>query len=406
MFGSTILDVAIGMVFVYLLLAVFCSAITEAISRRKNLRAVFLKEGIEHLLRGMPAAAEKIYAHPLIANLARKDEKPSYIAPRTFAIALMDVVGQGQPGATSNERFRAAVAAAAGAAGTGPQGEKELKAALHAVTGDPKLDADAAVEKLATWFDESMDRVSGWYKRKIQVITFLVAVVVTLVANADTLHIAARLWRDPTARAAVVAQATERAKKPPRLTIEYPDPESPIPSAPVDTSAGSAEPSGLTQKDMAQLGQITGWSDDLRRLNVTIMREDLRKDAKMLQCLTVLSQPARIPCEAPAKPGEKKQDLATDPCCVWVAQQLETARQDSALHWVAVGKHLDTFGAWLLWLLSHRLAGWLMTAIAVSLGAPFWFEILNKLIKMRSTGDSPRDKAEAQKPKTPAPAKA
>ncbi|MBI3483807.1 MAG: hypothetical protein HY012_01460, partial [Acidobacteria bacterium] len=263
MFGSAVLDVAIGLVFVYLLLAVFCTAITEAISRRMKLRAVILKEGIDRLLGGIPGASQAIYSHPLIATLARKDEKPSYIAPRAFAVALMDFVGQGQPpGMTSHERFRAAVSSAAGGAATGPQGERELKSALFALAGDPKLAAEAATERLAGWFDESMDRVGGWYKRKIQVITFAVALLVTLAANADTFHILSRLWSDPSLRAVVLAQATERAKKPPRLTIEYPDPDSPIPSAPVDTAAGSsANSSGLTQEDFAAIGQITGWSD-------------------------------------------------------------------------------------------------------------------------------------------------
>lgn len=408
MFGSAVLDVAIGLVFVYLLLAVFCTAITEAISRRMKLRAVILKEGIDRLLGGIPGASQAIYSHPLIATLARKDEKPSYIAPRAFAVALMDFVGQGQPpGMTSHERFRAAVSSAAGGAATGPQGERELKSALFALAGDPKLAAEAATERLAGWFDESMDRVGGWYKRKIQVITFAVALLVTLAANADTFHILSRLWSDPSLRAVVLAQATERAKKPPRLTIEYPDPDSPIPSAPVDTAAGSsANSSGLTQEDFAAIGQITGWSDDLRMLNSWIRRGDLSKDARMQQCLGVLSEPALLPCQVPAKPGEKKQEAASDPCCVWVAKQMDMARQDSALHWTAMGTHPGTLGAWILWLLSHRSAGWLLTAIAVSLGAPFWFEMLNKLIKMRSTGDSPRDKAAAQKPKATTPAAA
>ncbi len=408
MFGSTILDVAIGVVFVYLLLAVFCTAIVEGYSRRKNLRADFLRKGVDELLRGLPDGAQKIHDHPLIANLARKGEKPSYIAPRTFAVALMDVVGEGQSGATSHERFRAAVATAAATATseTAPPSGRDFKAALFALAGDHKLDSDEAVEKLAGWFDQGMDRVSGWYKRKIQVIAFAVAIAVTLVANADTFHITARLWQDPALRAAVVAQATERANKPPRLTIEYPDPESPIPSAPVETATGTADTSALTQKDVAQLGQVTGWSDDMRRLNGMIKVKALAKDAKVQACLKALREPASLPCATPPKPGEATPD-AKDPCCAWVASEMKLANQDSALHWMGVAKNLDTFGAWLLWLLSHRLAGWLMTAIAVSLGAPFWFEILNKLIKMRSTGDSPRDKEKAatQQPKTPAAAK-
>ncbi|MCL4524583.1 MAG: hypothetical protein M1453_09705 [Acidobacteria bacterium] len=400
MFGSALLDVAIGLVFVYLLLAVFCTAITEVFSRRKDWRAVMLKEGIEHIFTGIPDVAQAIYAHPFIKALARKEEKPNHIPPRTFALALMDIAGRGQKGDTPHERFRAAMAGAgASAAGS------DLRSMLFAVAGDPKLDAEVATERVAAWFDESMSLVTGWYRQKMQKISVVVALVVTLVANADTFHIAGRLWSNPTLRAAILAQATERAKKAPQLTIEYPDPDAPIPSAPVEAApAASTAPSGLTQEDLAALGQVTGWSDDLHKLNAEFRRADLRKDANVLPCLTALES-ARRPCQPPPKPGEKVLDPNTDPCCVWVANQLAAARQDSAIHWTAMATHPAEFGAWLLWLISHRAAGWLLTAIAVSLGAPFWFAALQKLIKLRSPSESKGDKASGRTPPATAPAK-
>jgi hypothetical protein len=41
-------------------------------------------------------------------------------------------------------------------------------------------------------------------------------------------------------------------------------------------------------------------------------------------------------------------------------------------------------GDWL-----YHLAGWALTGIAVSLGAPFWFDAVNKLINIRIAGDKP-----------------
>lgn len=35
------------------------------------------------------------------------------------------------------------------------------------------------------------------------------------------------------------------------------------------------------------------------------------------------------------------------------------------------------------WLWGSRAVGWLLTALALSLGAPFWFDLLNKLVNMR-----------------------
>jgi len=38
--------------------------------------------------------------------------------------------------------------------------------------------------------------------------------------------------------------------------------------------------------------------------------------------------------------------------------------------------------------------GWLLTALALSLGAPFWFDLFNKLVNMRHGMGKPEVKAE------------
>ena len=50
---STILDVAIGISFVFMLLSVIASAVTEAISGLLSLRSVTLRQGIERLLKDL-----------------------------------------------------------------------------------------------------------------------------------------------------------------------------------------------------------------------------------------------------------------------------------------------------------------------------------------------------------------
>ena len=56
------------------------------------------------------------------------------------------------------------------------------------------------------WFDDAMDRVSGWYRRRVQVMLWVLAVIVAVTLNADTIRIADHLWKDKTVRAAVVAR--------------------------------------------------------------------------------------------------------------------------------------------------------------------------------------------------------
>ena len=47
---------------------------------------------------------------------------------------------------------------------------------------------------------------------------------------------------------------------------------------------------------------------------------------------------------------------------------------------------------WLWAVVPTHLAGWILTAIAASLGAPFWFDTLNKFMNVRAAGTSPTEK--------------
>ena len=74
LFGSGILEVAISVIFVYLLLSLVCSVLNESIARILALRADTLEAGIRNLLND-PAGqglAEQFYGHPLIKGLARQ----------------------------------------------------------------------------------------------------------------------------------------------------------------------------------------------------------------------------------------------------------------------------------------------------------------------------------------------
>ena len=98
MFGSEILEVAIGLVLVYLVLALICSALSEWIARILALRASTLEDGIRNLLEDPEGnhLAKKIYDHPLVKGLSKKGwinkARPSNIPARTFALALFDTV--------------------------------------------------------------------------------------------------------------------------------------------------------------------------------------------------------------------------------------------------------------------------------------------------------------------------
>ena len=58
-----------------------------------------------------------------------------------------------------------------------------------------------------------MERVSGWYRRKIQLLLFIFALILVVFLNADTLTTARVLWRDDATRASIVARAEAAAQQ-------------------------------------------------------------------------------------------------------------------------------------------------------------------------------------------------
>jgi hypothetical protein len=54
-----------------------------------------------------------------------------------------------------------------------------------------------------------------------------------------------------------------------------------------------------------------------------------------------------------------------------------------------VGWHSDWRQKW-SWLTP---LGWILTILAISMGAPFWFDMLNKVMNIRFAGRSPDEKA-------------
>jgi hypothetical protein len=147
-------------------------------------------------------------------------------------------------------------------------------------------------------FDEVMDRASGWYKRRVQLILFVIALALAGAMNADSFSIGQRLWKDDALRSSLVTQANNTV------------------------AAGKAE------------------------------------------------------C-AKASEGENKADAA--------AKCLDQVKQ---------------FGLPLGW--SHatspqtvpsgfgKVLGLLVTAFALSLGAPFWFDLLSKVSHLRGSGPPAR----------------
>ena len=179
MFGSNVLEVAIGLVFVYLLLSLLCSTINEqVIARFFALRAKTLEEGITNMLANSQGKelVNQLYENPLIKGLSQnaasnKPRKPSYIPADTFAVALMNTkvvqAYKNNPDAANNS----------------------IPEALELLINNTKNDPTKVLATIEAWYNETMDRVSGWYKRRVQLIIFALGLVIAVGLNVDTISI-------------------------------------------------------------------------------------------------------------------------------------------------------------------------------------------------------------------------
>jgi hypothetical protein len=407
------LDVAIGLVFMYLLLAIICTAINEWIAGLFRLRARNLKKAISKLVDApetassdadaestTPRLSDMIWTHPLVDSLKDGKRAPSYIPAPRFVAAFRDVqdsvrvkprdadsATRPRPSKAAKDLARVEKQLSALRKTTAPRIRVASLSEAATIRDDPEGDDNDRIEE---WFNQGMERASGWYKRRIMFLTIAVAIALTVFSNADTIAAARILWHNPTVRAAVVTQAQERARRarPAEsglfVQADYPDKDKPVADAtpgeveednPEDANtAGEDEEtstagSGITEEEQAALSQILGWSRDFREINRDVCRQ--RQERMNAACKP--GQEASPECRAAVDDGPRGG------VCEHIGNGLEPTDRfaPGSSFWPLIWTHL---------------LGWFLTAAAVSMGAPFWFDTLNLFINVRSAGKNPDEK--------------
>jgi hypothetical protein len=219
---NSLIDIAIGMSFTFFVLALFASAINEAITAALGTRAKslegWLTENLTQPATGQAAAAAEatanakqkvaaFYSHPAIKGLTRAGKKPSYVSSEHAITALLDVGAGAKADVNRGYQITAQTAGEIPAliAGlpSGPIKEALESAWLRAGGNVATFRADAE-----RWFDDAMDRLSGWYKRRVQVFLWIFGFAIACALNADAIHLATTLYKDPTVRQLIDAQAS------------------------------------------------------------------------------------------------------------------------------------------------------------------------------------------------------
>lgn len=341
---SGILDVAIGLVFVYLLLSLICSSLTEAAEGFLKLRGKKLCEGLFELFGGLGSDGKgsnfinSFYKNPLIFGLYKGDVNincsttngqtiklnvpsnlPSYIAPQTFALALINQIAGNTPITLDGLKQQIAQST---------EIPESVKASLSTLIGTAEGILEKAIANIENWYSNMGERVGGWYKRHAQYVAFGMALAIAVVGNVDTIIIAKSLMMNSTLRE-----------------------------------------------------QISNAAEQYTQSQSVIRKENLNQISQLESAIKLLEGNQEKEQEQAAKQKqlyELQAKITNDQ-----TQQLsQLADLGLAIGWDANDQRKipGSVGAWI-----EKLLGWFITTLAVSLGAPFWFDLLNKFMNFRTT---------------------
>jgi len=356
------LDVGIGLALVYLLVSLAMTSLSEAIEAFFKKRAVDLERAIAEMLQGDESALNALYDHPLISALfpgpyqqrkqvpagtrllgGTKDAHtasrklgrnlPSYIPRDLFSAVLTELHEKGQV----NDRIQQAIGTISRATGFDP----------------------AATRKgIENWYDNAMDRAAGWYKRRTQARLLWMGLLVAVLANVNSVTIANYLAHAPEARKAAVQIATDASAH-----------------APGWLAAGKAAGAGGAVATPAAAAETPG----------TVAGNST--DGNVVEAPPT---PTPAPTPAPvAKPASASAAPTPEAYYHDYSDQLE--KIGLPIGWSDASKKQTLAGfhntGWARWLLAAFLlaVGYITTALAIMLGAPFWFDLLGRLIVIRST---------------------
>ena len=195
-----------------------------------------------------------------------------------------------------------------------------------------------------TWFNEAMDRLSGTYKRKSTLLAFLIGLVLAIIMNVDSIVLAEHLWKEPAVRQALAANATEFANE--NTTLPVVKPEGDQGTQELATPRDAIE---FFEYQFEGLSIPLGWT----------------------------FEPVELPL------GQKCRLIPIGSNYIWGIKDTK----DSTVCQKINNAPFDTAG-WFL-----KVFGIMFSAAAAAQGAPFWFDILKKIVNVRATGVKPNEKA-------------
>jgi len=379
MTGSVAIDIVLGLIFIYLLYSLLGSLLQEIIATNLGFRAKIQEKAIGRMLdddsmsnnawtdrrrtwarlllgigsllknKGFSSA---FYQHPEIKFKGEDSwhKNPSSLEASSFSKVVVDLlrgtafkVGDDPKKAIDavlNEKGSGNWTAFKPSPAEGDHQSIDPNTLLYlkSLWADSQGDVEVFKTSLESWFDQMMLRTTGWYKKYSQVLLFVIGMFIAVGFNVDTLLIVEKLSNDPDLREQLVQQATAFVEAHPNLDeelarakkeINYTDKQDSL------TQLAEAE---------ARYNLLKARQDSLLTKASELIEEDINKVSDLL-------------------------GLGWDTSC--------TTEEDCDCLCLPRPKGSPSIPA--------SLPGWILTALAISLGAPFWYDVLNKVMKLRAS---------------------
>jgi hypothetical protein len=344
---SALLDTFITMAFVYTLLSVLVTFITETWQRLQKSRGKLLKRAMIRLLNDSlnKNFAELLYEHPLVRGM-RVDDKhlPSYISTPVFIDAFLDILrreaGEPQVYMTTDGQMHVAELPQKDAYQSVKDGimamaHSPLRVRLMCML-DNTTDLHDFKSALVTWYHEYQDGITAHFKGKARIKTFVVGAFVTFIINVDSISLFKGVYGDDQLRDVMVQEAIQWSSQnqtlPSPANVEVDSAMADVPAAIQSVQEVSNRIDSL-QYYLVEKKLPVGWNcPDCCGENE---KASIRFDGEFMQCIKSRWQ------------------------------------EKSSADRITI------------------LLGWLFTAIALSFGAPVWFDVLNKFIGLRSGKPKP-----------------
>ena len=362
-----ILTVVIGVIFVLLLLSLLATTLMELLSSLFSLRGRNLLKALRNMLASDDPhetlvhdfRANSLYRHLTQQYGRRRGQAfaaPSYMNSETFQSILFEVILKGAPESELPERIAVLP-------------DKDLRNVLQQLYRETNGQPEMFRLQVQNWYNNVMDRAAGWYKRYVQKILLFMGLGIAIVFNADTVALYDRLSNDPETLATIAEAAEQYVRARETYTDTYGPParEPARELDPADYQDYNGEYDLPPDPDLDQSGPGN---------NPNYGRDYEVRDP--------------VPADYGAydfygdEVGDRDFRSSLEDLKGLLHNEIAEVRRPLGLGWEGIRlRNLTTYEV------VSKLLGFLLTALAVSLGAPFWFDLLKKLVNIRSAGARP-----------------